>query len=196
MKTVPYSEVQTLAADLAGWPRDKLAVSEAAMLRAFFAAELPDLWQREAWPELCDHIEQVTLDSNNCFSLREGAADEIGDLLALIVGGDPRLTTRVEVLPASQYTRLENRVNVMVLPPSGGLWLDWQTPCPDLLDDAVTGADPAAYELPARFKLPLAARGAALLVAEVDPQKADTLRALAAEKIQQEAQRLRKPWWR
>jgi hypothetical protein len=200
MKTATYETIQTLAADLAGIPRDKLPPSEAEMLRAFFASELPDLWNREAWPELCDHLEEVTLDANNCFSLREGAADEMGDILAILIGGNPRLTTQVEKLPRSQWTRLDNRVNVITTPPGGGIWVEWQSPAPDLLDNTALGIasddDLADYELPARFKLPLAYRGAALLLSDEDPQKAAALRGAAEVEVQRQAQRLERPWWR
>lgn len=208
MKTVPYSQIQALAADLAGRPRDKLPTSEATMLRAFFAEELPDLWNREAWPELCDHIEAVTLDANACFSTREGDSDEMGDILAIIEGGNPLTTNAATVLPREQYTRLDDRVNVRAL--SGSLYVDWQTPAPDLLDDdaiiatVVVGTPSATtialalplYELPARFKLPLAARGAALLIAEEDPAQAGVLRGLAENNLMRQVTRLSKPWWR
>jgi len=198
MKTVPYSQIQALAADLAGRPRDKLPTSEATMLRAFFAEELPDLWNREAWPELCDHLEAVTLDASACFSTREGDADEMGDILAIIEGGNPLTTNAATVLPRERYTRLDDRVNVRAL--SGTLYVDWQTPCPDLLDNTDMGiandAALQAYELPARFKLPLAARGAALLIAEEDPAQAGVLRGLAENNLMRQVTRLSKPWWR
>ena len=206
MKTVPYSEIETLAAQYAGRPPGKLPTSEATMLRLFFAEELPDLWTREAWPELCDHLEAVTLDANACFSTREGEATEMGDILALIEGGNPLTTNAVQVLPRENWTRLEDRVNVRAT--SGSLYVDWQTPAPDLLDDdAIIAAvdDPAAttialalplYELPARFKLPLAARGAALLIAEENPAQAGVLRGLAEANLARQAARLKRPWWR
>ena len=106
MKTVPYSQIQALAADLAGRPRDKLPTSEATMLRAFFAEELPDLWNREAWPELCDHLEAVTLDANACFSTREGDADEMGDILAIIMGGNTVAMFVSIGLPPSMMARM------------------------------------------------------------------------------------------
>lgn len=194
MKTCTYLQVKQLAADLAGFPPDKLPTSDATMLRAFFAAELPDLWNREAWPELCDHLELVTLDDNHCFSLREGEEDdEMGDILAIVIGADPRTTSRVTLLARDQFTRLEDRCNVLTNV-DGAVWVDWQTPAPDLLDidDEVLNA----YELPARFKLPLAARGAAMLVDEEDPRKAATLRTLAEREIAMQSARLARPWWR
>jgi hypothetical protein len=195
MKTTTYEEIKLLAADLAGRPRDKLPPSEATMLRAFFAAELPDLWQREAWPELCDHLESVTLDSNKCFSLREGDADEMGDILAIIHGGNPLTTNRVTVLPRSQYTRLEDRVNVLA--ETDTVYVDWQTPAPDLLAAAYdVEATLDATPLPVRFRLPLAARGAALLLADEDPQRAAALRLLADNELTKQAQRVQVPWWR
>lgn len=198
MKTVTYEQIETLAADLAGRPRGKLPTSEATMLRAFFAEELPDLWTRAAWPELCDHLESVTLDANGCFSTREGEATEMGDILAIIAGGNPLSTNAVSVLGREQWTRLNGRVNVRVV--NSVLYVDWQTPAPDLLDNAALGissdADLADYELPARFKLALAARGAALLIAEEDPAQAGVLRGLAETNLMRQVARLTQPWWR
>lgn len=209
MNPVTYSAIEQLASDLAGYPRDKLPTSDATMLRAFFAAELPELWNREAWPELSDHLEAVSLDANNCFDLRAGDADEMGDILALITGNSPLTSNQITVLPRENYVRLNERVNVLGSV-TGGLYVDWQTPCPDLLDDAaiiaaVTVDTPSAttialalplYELPARFKLPLAARGAALLIADEDPPKASTLRALAEAELLRQTARITRPWWR
>ena len=199
MKTVPYSEIEALAGDLSGRMRDKLPTSEATMLRAFFAEELADLWTREAWPELCDNLEAVTLDADNCFSTREGDADEMGDILALTTGGDPRTATGITRLPADEYGRLDGRVHVLSSV-TGGLWVDWQLPAPDLLDNTALGiandAALAAYEIPARFKLPLAARGAALLLSEEDPAQAGVLRGLAEQNLLRQTARIQKPWWR
>lgn len=194
MKTVTYGQVKALAADLAGRPRNKLPTTEATMLRAFFASELGDLWNKEAWPELCDHLETVTLDANNCFSTREGDADEMGDILAIVVGGNPLTTNLVTVLGREQYVRLDDRVNVLN-PASGTIYADWQTPCPDLLDSDLD-ATLDSYTLPKRFDLPLAFRGAALLLAEEDPVRAATLRGAADAELAKQAARITRPWWR
>jgi hypothetical protein len=197
MKTVTYAQVRNLAADMAGVPRNKLPTSEATMLRAFFAAELPDLWGREAWPELCDHLEAVTLDATKCFDTREGDANEMGDILAVVMGGDPRTMAAVTVLPRHQYARLDDRVNVMS-GEEGAVWVDWQTPCPDLMASGYdTEATLLALTLPRRFYLPLAMRGAALLVSEEDPLKAAALRSGADVELAKQTQRIGgKPWWR
>lgn len=199
MRTVTYNTIKLLAADLAGRPRDKLPTSEATMLRAYFAAELPDLWNREAWPELCDHLELVTLDADNCFDTREGDADEMGDILAVLMGGNPLTSAQVTVLPRTAYSRLNDRVNVMASV-TGSLYVDWQTPAPDLLDNTALGiANDAAletYELPERFKLPLAARGAALLIGDENPAQAGVLRGMADTHMARQAARLNNPWWR
>lgn len=200
MKTVTYSQVVQLAATLAGRFDDttsgtalRLPPSEASALLLFLAAELPDLWTREAWPELCDHLESVSLDAEKCFDTREGDADEMGDVLAVLEADASPLTTTIgTALPPEKWSRLDDRVNVRTL--RGSVWVDWQTPAPELL--AVPAVDLDDYELPARFKLPLAARAAALLIAEEDPQRAAALRAVAEEDVRKHAARLRRPWWR
>lgn len=195
MKTCTYSDVLELAGDLLsrGGSADRLPTGDAAMLRLFFASQLPDLWTREAWPETCDHIEQVTLDSTNCFSLREGETDEMGVILSLIEGGDPRLTTQVTVLRAEQFVRLDNRVNVVTCN-SGNLWAEWQTPVPDLISIATDELNDTT--LPIRFKLPLAALGAAHLSATEDPALAGLLRGVAESDLAKQAARITRPWWR
>lgn len=196
MKTVTYEQVKLLAGDLAGFPRDKLPSSDATMLRAFFAAELPDIWNREAWPELCDHLELVTLDAENCFDIREGEATEMGDILAVVIGGNPLTSTLVTTIPKEQVTRLNDRVHITT-DLTGSIYVDWQTPAPDLMAAALdVEATLNAYTLPARFKLPLACRGAALLVDDENPQKAGLLRATAELELTKQAARLERPWWR
>ena len=192
MLTTTYSEIKLLAADLADQVRDKLPPGVATMLRAAFASNLPDLWNREAWPELCDHLEAVALDENQCFDLREGTANEMGDILAIIIGGDPRLTTAVKVIPKDQISRLDGRVNVVS--PESAVWVDWQTPCPDLL--AVADADLDAYALPWRFKLALAAYGASQLLLGTDPQRAALVRQMGDTDLSRQAVRIQSPWWR
>lgn len=196
MRTVTYSQIKTLAADLAGRPRDKLPTSEGLMLRAFFASELPDIWNREAWPELCDHLESVTLDATLCFSVREGTGTEMGDILAIIAGADPRITNDVTILQREQYVRLDGRVNVLA-DVAGGLWVDWQTPAPQLLASTYdVEATLNALTFPERFYLPLAFKGAAQLLADEDPVKANGYKVLADAELLKQAARLRIPWWR
>jgi hypothetical protein len=204
MRTITYQRIKELSAQLASRTTDNLPTTEVAMLRAFFAAELPDLWNREAWPELCDHLEAVTLDSVNCFSKRLGDEDEMGDILALVQGADPRTSNQVTVLGRSRWVDMGSQVNVLapnqdsqLSTISSQLWVDWQTPCPNLLsatyDDAT---DLNALELPERFLLPLAMRGAALLLADEDPGRASAYRMTADGELLKQAARMSAPWWR
>lgn len=193
MKTCTYSQVLAVVASLRSFDSGRLPAEEGRMLLPVFASVLPDLWTREAWPELCDHLESVTLDANACFDLREGDADEMGDILAIIQLGDPRLSTAVQSLGREQWARLEGRVNVVT--DQATVWVDWQTPCPDLL--AVAAASLDAYTLPLRFKLPLAALGAAHLIANEDPGMAGVLRGVAESELVRQTARLgERPWWR
>jgi len=194
MRTVTYQRIKELAGQLAGREPAKLPTAEAAMLRTFCAAHLDELWRREAWPELCDHLEAVTLDAAQCFSLREGDGDEIGDVLWL-GDADPRTSptaTRLNV-----WTRLNNRVHVATT--LATIWVDWQTPVPDLLAaDLDASAALNAYPLPERFRLMLAYLGAAALQAEAEPGQAALFRAAAAAELARQAQpgQLSVPWWR
>lgn len=190
VNTTTYSQVKNLAAELADRTRDNLPPSEATMLRAFFAAELPDLWNKEAWPELCDNIEAISLDANNCFDKRIGESNEMGEILA-ILDADPRTTTIVSSV--TEYTELEDRVNVITsLQP---IYVDWQDPAPDLL--AVADDDLGAYTLPVRFRLPLAFRGAAHLIQTEDTARAAQYLALADLDLSRQCGRLApRAWWR
>jgi hypothetical protein len=206
MRIVTYQRIKELAAQLAGRTTDNLPTTEVTMLRAFFAAQLPDLWNREAWPELCDHLEAVTLDSENCFDKRLTAADEMGDILALIQGADPRTSNQVTVLGRERYVDFGSRVNVLRPNQSNGtsttdtapaLYVDWQTPAPNLLATTYdTEATLNALELPERFLLPLAMRGAALLLADEDPGRAAAYRGTADNELIKQAARITRPWWR
>ena len=113
-----------------------------------------------------------------------------------MVGGDPRLGMLRTVLSQSAFVRLDDRVNVQT-GVTGDLWVDWQLPAPNLLDtDFDDETNLLAYELPERFLLPLAARGAALLVAEENPAQAGVLRGLAQSRLVSDAKRITRPWWR
>lgn len=206
MRIVTYQRIKELAAQLASRTTDNIPTTEVTMLRAFFASELPDLWNREAWPESCDHLEVVTLDSENCFDKRLGDADEMGDILAVIQGADPRTSNQVTVLGRERWVDLGSRVNILAPNQNSGttttttapaLYVDWQTPAPNLLDtDYDTAATLNALELPERYLLPLAMRGAALLLADEDPGRAAALRGAAEAELQKQAARITRPWWR
>lgn len=193
MKTCTYNQVETLAAELAGRPPDKLPTTEATMLLAFLAGKLPEIWNREAWPELCDNLEEITLDDNNAFDKREGDADEMGDILSVLLGFDPRLNTNSTRLNDDQVTELDGRV-VVNAPSSTAVFVEWQQPAPELLE--VAAVDLAAYTLPRRFKLALAFYGAAFLLVQEDPALSDRYRGLAEQDLNTQAARLTRPWWR
>lgn len=185
MNPITYLQLKQLAAFLAGRADDttgtnlKLSVSEGAMLLAFFAAELPDLWHGESWPELCDNLAAVTV-TDRMFS-----AAGLGRILN-VFDRDPRVhlcAQRVEWSP------LNGRVNVVTC--LGSVWVESQDPVPDLL----TGTTDATT-LPHRFLYPLACRGAALLVADEDISAAGALRGLASANLDRQSARIQKPWWR
>lgn len=62
MKTIAYTEVLNRASEAAGRTRDTLPLSEAAILKSVFAAELPKVWFGEAWNDLTPPLLPVTVD--------------------------------------------------------------------------------------------------------------------------------------
>lgn len=197
MATITYAQIKQLAADLAGWPPGKLPPGEVTRARRFAASELADLWTREAWPELCDHLELVTLDAEKCFSVREGVSGgtgvgEMGDILT-ILEGNPLTTTSVQRVES--WTRLDGRVHVLAN--AVALYVDWQTPAPDLLATALdVEATLDAYQIPARFRLPLALRVAARLLADENPASSSSYFREAEQELMKQTARITKPWWR
>jgi hypothetical protein len=191
VKTTTYGDIKNLAAELAGRTRDNLPTSEATMLLAFFAMELPDVWNKEAWPELCDNLEAVDA-TGGVFSKREGDPDEMGDILAIFTGGDPRSTTNVIRLKNDEIAEGDGQVRIIT--DMSTVYVDWQTPVTDLL--AIDDEDLAATELPLRFKLPLAFRGAAHLLSVEDPALANKYLSMAETELQRQASKLSPPWWR
>src|SRR5438105_4551069 len=121
MKTVTYNDVLYRAAELAGRTRDKVPVSEAAMLRGFLAAELMEVWNVAAWPDLTENPEQVTV-SDRSFSKREGAANEMGDILG-VTTADPRTTTKFRNVSFE-----EGDGEVKIDAALSSVWVEWQTP--------------------------------------------------------------------
>lgn len=190
MRTVTYLEVKQLTAELADRTRDNLPPAEATMLLAFWAGRLPDLWNREAWPELCDNLEAVTLDANACFSKRLGAANEMGDILA-VLDGNPLTSTQVAAVKG--WEDYGDSVHVVA---ASAVWVDWQDPCPDLLDSGTVGSDINVYTLPERFKLPLAYLGAAFLLGPEDDARARQYQGEAELILARQAARIKVPWWR
>lgn len=154
------------------------------MLLAFFAAELPDIWNREAWPELSDNIDAVTA-SGRAFT--KTAA--MGDILGVYDTANPQTTTtfgEVEFIDAGDSVRVMTDLT--------GLFVEYQDPAPDLL--AVEDDDLDDYELPARFKLPLAFRGAAHLIEQEDPVLAAKYNGMAEVEMLRQAARITRPFWR
>ncbi len=196
MKTCTYQNVQDQAAELAGRPRDKLPISEAAMLLNYAAFELKVMWNQCAWPELCDNLAAYTpvnTSGVNTISKAEGTAQEIGDVLWLGTA-DPRNSTG----PRACDLRYEigNGQIYLLSPlwiPQGVVWLDWQLPPTDLLavslnpttavptlGNAAMPATLAGTLLPARFLQPLAMKAASkLLASDGDLQKAGAYEAQA-----------------
>lgn len=195
MKTVPYSEIKELAAELAGRADDttnglRLPPSEAALLLSFLASDIVDVWNAEAWPELCEDFETVTLSADKTFSKREGDADEMGDILSIYVTANPQTSTICTAV--DDWVEADGKVRVMT--DQTTLYVEYMQPAPDLL--SVEEDDLDDYELPRRFKNILAFRAAAFLLAQEDPALAERYRNLGNARLLAEAGRVPIPWWR
>lgn len=195
MRITTYSQVLALAAQLAGRADDttsglRLPPSEAQLLLAFLAAELLDLWTIEAWPELCPDIAPVTLDADKTFSKREGEDNEMGDILSIHICGNPQLTTIAEAVP--DFAEADGKVRVQT--DQTTLYVEYQLPAPDLLTVPANELD--AYELPLRFKNPLAFKAAGWLLTQEDPALSEKYRQLGNAKIALDAGKIPVPWWR
>lgn len=200
MKTITYQNLQDNAAEMAGRPRDKLPVSEQAMLLNFFAYELKTMWNQCAWPELCDNLQSYTPVNTNgvlTISKNEGTAQEIGDVL-WVGTADPRNTggPRAHTLDFETGNGQIYLLNPLCVP-QGVVWVDWQLPPTDLLAVSLnpTTAQPtlgnaanpftlAGTLLPARFFQPLSMKAAAkLLTIDGELQKAGALESMANQQI-------------
>jgi hypothetical protein len=191
LKTVTYSQIKNLATDFAGRTPDNLPTSEATMLQTFMAAELADIWNKEAWPELCDNVTAVTV-SANVFSKNEGAAGEMGDILGLW-DADPRSTS----VGAQRVEFVEGDGQVRVLSGEATVWVDFQDPLTDLLSSAYSAASALnAVTLPARFRIPLAMRGASMLLANEDPSLSAKWMGMADMELARQSSRIVPAWWR
>lgn len=200
---ITYAVIWNLAVQLGGRTPDNVPLAESTMLQAFFATELRDLWKKEAWPELCDNIVQVTLTSTpggaNVFSKNLGLTNEMGDILG-VFNLDPRIPTQ----PCWEKFRsdrvVEGNGQVYVRTSLQQVWVDYQLPCPDLLDPTLVGiANQAALmaaTLPERFRLPLAYRGAGHLLTTEDPALAAQFAKLGDLEVARQAATVTRPWWR
>lgn len=77
---ITYEQIWDLAVSMAGQTQDNVTEKDSVLMQVFLAGELPDLWNKEAWPELCDNLTQVSL-ANNAFSLNQGDPNEMGEIL-------------------------------------------------------------------------------------------------------------------
>ena len=188
--------MRNLAAYLAGRADDttgtglRLPPSEATLLLAFLSAELLALWNAEAWPELCPDIETITLDADKTFSKREGDADEMGDVLAIFIHGNPQTTTLCQ--PVEDWVEANGKVRVNT--DQTTLYVEYMTPPTDLLSIAAGSLE--ATTLPRRFLQPLAFKAAGFLLATEDPATAERYRQLGEADWRRQAGMLAVPWWR
>ena len=176
-----------MAAAMAGRVPGKLPPSDAALLRIFANTGLRKAHRAEFWTETMN-LEGIT-PSDRLFLLREGDANEIGEI-ADILTSDPRGTTRFEKV------RSERALGVAyVYTAASPVYVYWQTPPVDLLD--VADADLAATPIPEIFKEFVAHFAAAyLLFADDKPAAAGQMLALAQNALLFESSSILTPYWR
>ena len=194
---ITYEQIWDLAVSMAGQTQDNVTEKDSVLMQVFLAGELPDLWNKEAWPELCDNLTQVSL-ANNAFSLNQGDPNEMGEILGLYPQ-DPRNPSHGwDRIRPDRYWTGDGQVYVDT--GLAQIWVDYQLPVPDLLDPSLIGqnneAALMAVTLPNRFRLPLAYRGAGHLVATEDPQLSGMLTKMAEVELGRQAAKLTLPWWR
>lgn len=198
MKTCTYQQVQDNAAEMAGRPRDKLPISEQAMLVNFFALELKVMWNQCAWPELCDNLQSYTPVNTNgllTISKNEGQAGEIGDVL-WVGTADPRNPTGPRACTL-RFSEGNGQIYLLdpIQVPQGVVWVDWQLPAPDFLTTPPT----PTTTIPARFYQALSFKAAAkLLTIDGQLQQAAALQGFANENLDWMAVQpeMKQPEWR
>lgn len=190
MKTVTYNDILYKAAELAGRTRDKLLTIEATMLKGYIAADLIELWNSQAWPDLNPVPLAVTVSSRQ-FSRNEGAANEMGDILC-VLSANPLTTSRLRNIGFSEIDG-----SVVIEEDLAQVYVDYILPAPDLMID-VAEDDLPAYEIPRRFANILACRAAEkLLRADGDLNGAGVQHGMAESALNTELTRLPpQPWWR
>lgn len=120
----------------------------------------------------------------------------IGDILG-VYNVDPRTVEGWERVPQDKIVDGNDQfyINTCWTQP----WVNYQLPCPDLLDPSLVGvANQAALNavtLPRRFRNPLAFIGASALLAAEDAAMAAKYSNLAQVKLIKQASLLRPKWW-
>lgn len=90
MKTANYNDILYAAAELAGRTRDKLPPSEATMLKAYFAADLQNVWNKQPWNDLIPYPFYAVAPNGRTFGLNEGNGNPLTG-----PGGLPALSGQV-----------------------------------------------------------------------------------------------------
>lgn len=193
MLTITYDELKAAVIPLAGQPIGKSP--DAALIRVYAGLHLPRIHRKEAWPESCMDFAEVTLTDGE-FTFDE---ETQGELLSLYALGNPQTTTIVERLHDWSENDGVIRVTVPALSSDGSanngtLYAEFQTPPATL--PAYGDDDLGETELPARYEFPLAAMIAAEILAKEDPAEAARLRKEATVELEEQASRIKRPWWR
>ena len=198
MKTTTFQDIVTQATNNAMRTADKLPVAEQLLLQGYLATEFQMLFTSQGWPELIPAVVNVAA-ANRQFSKNEGAANEIGDILA-VLHRNPEACGRRD---PGNVAFSEGDGVVFVDTNASSLWVEYLLPYPgvtwpDLAPGVMPYADFLAAVCPRRWRNILAHKAAGhLLNADNNAAAAGVHFGLAQAALNAEIQRLPPaPWWR
>ena len=198
MKTTTFQDVFDAASELAKRTRDQIPAQEKVSLQGFLATEFEGLFTLRAWPELIPPVLNVMVTVGQ-FSKNEGAANEIGEVLDVMLANPQSGASR----QAQHIGFYEGDGVVWVDRHCSSVWVEYMQAYPSVTWPDLTLLAPAAFlaaGLPRRWRQYLAHKAAARLLDTDDASQAGV--AMKQEQLAQAAlvdaiNRLPpEPWWR
>jgi hypothetical protein len=183
VKTATFQDVFDAAAELAKRTRDQIPVQEKVSLQGFLATEFEGLFTLRAWPELIPPVLNVMAPGGQ-FSKNEGAANEIGEVLDVMLG-NPQSGMRCQPRHVGFY---EGDGVVWLDRHCGSVWVEYMQAYPSVTWPDLALMAPAAFlaaVLPRRWRQYLAHKAAARLLDTDDASLAGA--AMKQEQLAQAA---------